>query len=424
MPQNTANADAVLKDHYIGPVREQLNQKAVLMFAADDDGSPDSSKGETVAFRGIARESESIEFAGRQWIIPSHVSRNEGLGAIAEGGPLPVAGQQGYEDMKDSVKHNVGTIRITRYAIRLSNRNAAAFLKLLEGETKGAVNDIRKDINRQGYGNQTGALAAVTADGANTVTVDSVQYLRVGMFVDLINVTDDTVLAVNRQITAIVESTRVVTYNGADVTATTNHRFCRTGSWKKEINGLGNLIGDTGTVHGVDSTLAVNIWHRSTLRDALGATFSEDTGQQVADSVGRSGNGEVELIITTRGVRRRYANTLKSQKRFTDAESQTLRGGFKALDFNGMPLVFDDDCPKGTMWFLNLDALLWAYLPEGDGPGYWDWVDDDGAILSRATDRTDAFEGYLAADHDLGTTARNQLGKISNLADDAAQVWN
>jgi hypothetical protein len=424
MPQNTANADAVLKDHYIGPVREQLNQKSVLMFAADDDGAPDSSKGETVGYRGIARESESIEFAGRKWVIPAHTARNEGLGAIAEGGILPIAGQQGWEDLQDTVKHNVGVIKITRYAIKLSNRNAAAFLRLLEGETKGMVNDIRKDVGRQGYGNQVGSLAAVTADGANTVTVDSVQYLRVGMFIDLVDVTNDTVLATNRQITNLVEATKVVTYNGADVAATTNHRLCRTGSWKKEINGLGNLIGNTGIVHGVDATLAVNWWHRSVVADGLGATFSEDQGQQVIDQVGRSGNAEVEVLITTRGVRRRYAATLKSQKRFNDANSLKLRGGFTALDFNGMPMMFDDDCPKGTMWFLNLDALVWAYLPNGDAPGYWDWVDDDGAILSRATDRSDAFEGYLAADHDLGVTARNQLGKIFNLADDAAQSWN
>ena len=424
MPQTTANADSVLRDHYIGPVREQLNQKAVLMFAADDDGSPDSSKGETVAFRGIARESESIEFAGRQWVIPTHISRNEGLGAIAEGGPLPVAGQQGYEDFKDTVKHNVGVIRLTRYAIKLSNRNAAAFLRLLTAETKGMVNDIRKDVNRQAYGNQTGALAAVTADGANTVTVDSVQYLRPGMFIDAVDVTNDTVLFSNRTITNVNETTKVVTYSGADATATTNHRLCRTGSWKKEINGLGNLVLDTGTLHTVDSTLAANFWWRSVVKDGGAATFSEDLGQQVVDQVGRSGNGEVELILTTRGIRRRYANTLKAEKRFNDAQSQTLRGGFKALDFNGMPMVFDDDCPKGNMFFLNLDSLLWVYLPNGDSPGYWDWVDDDGAILSRATDRTDAFEAYLAADHDLGITARNQQGKIFNLADDAASIWN
>lgn len=424
MAQTTANADAVLKDYYIGPVREQLNQKAVLMFAADDDGSPDSSRGESVPFRGIARESEGVEFAGRQWVIPAHISRNEGLGAIDEGGTLPTAGQQGWEDLKDTLRHNVGVIKLTRYAIRLSNRSPGAFLRLLKAETQGMVADIRKDVNRQAYGNQTGTLAAVTADGANAVTVDSVQYLRPGMFIDLINVTNDAVLASNRQITDVNETTKVVTYSGADITATTDHRLCRTNSWKKEINGLANLVGTTGTIHGVDSTVSTNFWWRSTVKDAGGNPFDEDTGQQVVDSVGRSGNGEVEIIITTRGIRRRYVNGLKSQKRFTDRDAVTLRGGFKAVLFNEMPLVFDDDCPKGNMEFLNTDALLWVYLPEGDAPGHWDWVDDDGAILSRSADRTDSFEAYLAADHDLGVTQRNQLGRIENLEDDQAQIWN
>lgn len=424
MAQNTANADAVLKNYYLGPIREQLNQKAVLMFAADDDGEPDSSAGQTVGFRGIARESERIEFAGRQWVMPIHLSRNEGLGAIAEGGTLPTAGQQGWADIQDNLAHNIGVIELTRYAIRLSNRNPGAFLKLLEGETKGLVKDLRKDVNRQAWGSQTGALAAVTADGANTVTVDSVQYLRVGMRIDLINSTNDAVLASNRTISNIVASTKVVTYSGADATATTDHRLCRTGSWKKEIHGLGDLVGTLGTIHGLDSTAAANTAWRSVVQDAAGAAFSEDLGQQVADGVGSSGNAEVEIIITTRGVRRRYIGTLKSQKRFNDKDAVTLRGGFKAVLFNEMPLLFDDDCPKGTMWFLNTDALMWVYLPDGDEPGNWDWVDDDGAILSRKADRTDAFEGYLAADHNLAVSARNELGRINNLEDDAAGTWS
>jgi len=419
--QTTANADAILKDYYLGPVREQLNQKAVLLFASSSGGAPDTSKGEKASFRGIANDSEGVEFAGRQWVVSNHVSRNEGVGARAEGGTIPVAGQQGWEDLKDTLAHNLGAIEITRYAIRLSERNPGAFLRLLEAETKGMANDIRKDVSRQGYGNGTGTLAAVTADGANTVTVDTVQYLRVGMWIDLINSTNDAVLASNRKITQIVEATKVVTYDGADVAATTDHRLCRTGSWKKEINGLGNLIDDTGTIHGVDSTAAANWWWKSTVKDGGNAVLSEDLAQQVMDSVGRSGNGEVEIMITTRGVRRRYVNTLKSQKRFNDNESVVLHGGFKAVMLNEMPLVYDDDAPKCKLWFLNLDALMWVYLNGKEG---WDWVDDDGAILTRKADRSDGFEGYMAADHDLAVLARNQLGVIENLADDTAGTWN
>jgi hypothetical protein len=422
--QTTANADAVLQNDYIGPVRETLNQKAVLMFNADsiDEGSkvPVSTGEGQMEFRGLARESEQLEFAGRQYIIPAHTSRNEGGGAIDEGGPIPVAGQQGWTDLSDSLRHVLWSIELTRFAIRLSNRNEGAFLKLLQAETKGAITDMRKDVNRQAYGNQTGTLAAVTADGANTVTVDTVQYLRVNMRIDLIDSTNDTALATNRTISAINDTTKVVTYSGADVAATTNHRLCRTGSWKKEINGLGKLVDNTGVLHGVDSSLAANKWHRSQVSDQAGAAFSEDAGQQLIDNIDTLGNGEVEFIIGTHGIVRRYSNQLKALKRFNDRQSVTLRGGFKALLFNEMPMIKDPDAPKGILWFLNADSLMWAWLPNGKLPGDWDWVDDDGAILTRKADRTDAFEGYIAGDFNLNAPERNGLGKMINLEDDAA----
>jgi len=422
--QSTTNADAILKDYYLGPVREQLNQKAVLMFAADDDGSPRSSNGETFPFRGLTVESEGVEFAGRQWVIPEHVGRNEGVGAIGEGGVLPTGRQQTWEDIKDSLKHNVGVIDLTRYAIKLSERNPGAFLRLLEAETKGMTRDIRKDINRQGYGDGTGTLATWAAEGANTITVDTIQYLRVGMFVDFVDSTGVTVQVANRQITAINSSTLVVTYGGADASASigAGTKIVRTGSSLKEINGLSKLINNTGIVHGLDSS--TRPWWQSVVKSGqvggVDGQFSEDLGQQVVDAVGASGNGEVELLLTTRGIRRRYVNQLKSQKRFNDRDAVTLRGGFKAILFNEMPLVFDDDAPKKKMWFINTDALMWVYLNQKK----WDWVDDDGAILSRKADRTDAFEGYLAADHDLAVSSRNQLGVITGLEDDVAGPWS
>jgi hypothetical protein len=439
--QNTANADAILKEYYLDPVREQLNQRCVLMFAADDneDGpyssSGESGRGQQYDWRGFTRESEGVEFAGREWVLGAHTGRNEGVGAIVEGGAIPNAGQQGWTDLKDKLHHNLGSIRISRYSMKLSEKKPGVFLRLLEAETKGMVKDIRKDINRQGFGAQLGALAAVTADGANTVTVDSVQYLRVNMVIDLVDFVGvpGTVLAATRTISAINASTKVVTYSGADVTATTNHRLVRTGNYGNEINGIGNMISAStapagyifNVLHGVDGSGVANSWWNAIVLDGGANPFSEDQGQQVVDRVGASGQAEVELIITTRGIRRRYVNTLKSQKRFTDSDSVTLRGGFKAILFNEMPMVFDDDCPKGQMFFLNSDAMMWVYLDAGeDGKGGWNWVDDDGAILCRATDHTDNFDAYLAADHDFATKARNNLGRIVNLQDDAATVWS
>lgn len=442
MAQTTANADAILKEYYLTPIREQLNQRCVLMFAADDDepgeasSSGDEGRGQDYDWRGFTRESEGVEFAGREWVLPAHSSRNEGMGAIAEGGALPTAGQQGWTDLKDKLRHNLMSIRLSRFAIKLSEKKPGVFLRLLDAETKGAVKDIRKDLNRQGFAKQTGQLAEITEDkkGTKQFVVDTVQYLRINMVIDVVT-TVGVVTISEFKVTAINAATREVTYSGTGTLTAAKELVVRHGNFKNEINGLGNIIANTvgvgsggkevkaAELHGVDP--AANVWWNSPVVTASGNPFSEDQGQQVVDKVGAGGQAEVELIVTTRGIRRRYVNTLKSQKRFTDQDSVTLRGGFKAILFNEMPVVFDDDCPKEQMWFLNADAMMWVYLDAGeDGKGGWKWVDDDGAVLARAVDRTDNFDAYLAADHDFATVGRNRLGRMIELQDDAAGVWS
>ena len=120
------------------------------------------------------------------------------------------------------------------------------------------MNDLRKDLNRQGFGDQTGALAAITADGTNTFTVDNLQYLRVGMVIDLVNKSTDAILNASGAITitAINTSTRVVTYSGSDLTAVPGtHVPVLNGNWKKEMNGLRNMI---RSVRGMAAAAPVN----------------------------------------------------------------------------------------------------------------------------------------------------------------------
>ena len=65
------------------------------------------------------------------------------------------------------------------------------------------------------------ALAAITADGANTITVSvaDARQIPVGIVVDLVNKTTGAVLASARTITAKDATTGVLTYSGADVAA-------------------------------------------------------------------------------------------------------------------------------------------------------------------------------------------------------------
>ena len=420
-------ADAILQNYYLPVVREMINQRAILLFGYSPaeleagSGTMNAAKGETMDYRGISRDADVVEFAGRQWVIAVHTSRNESGTARAEGSTLPTPGQQGWNDLIDKVKKLYKQIQITGFSMEVTERSIGAYLRLLEAETTGAVNDLRKDMNRQAFGDGRGGLANITAKGTNTITVDNLQYLRVGMFIDLVNSSTDAVLVSNIQITAIVPSTRVVTYSGSDQSAgitVGTHVPVVNGNWKVEINGLRNVtrsdLSQNYVLHGIDSSVAGNEYWKAKQFDGGNSTFDEDLGQLLLDQIGAEG-WETELILTTRGVRRRYVNTLKAQKRWNDANAGTMHGGFKYIDYNGLPLVFDDDCPKQYMFFIRPDDFLWIQLNGND----FRWMNRDGAVLRKVENPDlDAYKATLYKYADLGVWRRKVQGAIYNLADD------
>lgn len=425
MAQTTTTADAILQNYYLPVVREMVNQRAILLFGYSPTeldagaGNMNAAEGDTMSYRGISRDADQVQFAGRQWVIAMHTSRNESGTARAEGGTLPTPGQQGWADLLDKVKKLYKQIQITGFALEVSERSIGSYVRLLEAETVGAVNDLRKDMNRQAFGDGRGGLANITADGANTITVDNLQYLRVGMFIDIVNSSTDAVLASYRQITAINTTTRVVTYSGADVAATPGtHVPVVEGNWKQELNGLRNITRSDVTaynsLHGIDSSVAGNEYWKAKQADGGNTTFDEDAAQLLMDQIGAEG-WDTQLIITTRGIRRRYVNTLKAQKRFNDSQSLQLHGGFKYIDFNGLPLLFDDDCPKQHAFFIRPDDYLWINLNGND----FRWMNRDGAVLRKVeSPDTDAYKATLYKYSDLGVQRRKTQGVIYNLADD------
>jgi hypothetical protein len=405
-----------------------VNQRAILLFGYTPAeleagaGTMNAANGETMNYQGIERAADQVQFAGRQWVIALHTSRNESGTARAEGGALPPPGQQGWADIQDKVKKLYKQIQITGFAIELSERSIGAYLRLLEAETVGAVNDLRKDMNRQAYGDGRGTLCQITAKGANTFTADNLQYLRVGMFIDLVNQSTDALVGTNVQITAITPATRVVTYSGSDLSASITagtHVPALNGNWKNEINGLRNItrsdLSQNYIMHGIDSSVAGNEYWKAKQADGGNVTFDEDQGQLLLDQIGAEG-WETELILTTRGIRRRYVNTLKAQKRWNDANAGTMHGGFKYIDYNGFPLVFDDDCPKQHMFFIRPSDFLWVNLNQMD----FRWMNRDGAILRKVEYPVDmdAYKGTLYRYSDLGVENRKVQGLIYNLADD------
>jgi hypothetical protein len=88
----------------------------------------------------------------------------------------------------------------------------------------------------------------------------------------------------------------------------------------------------------------------------------------------------------------------------------TLDGGFKAVDHNGVPLVPDNQCRRGTVYAIVPDALRIFQTSD------FEWMEEDGAILSRSA-TTDAYTATLFHYGDLACVNRPALGKLIGIND-------
>ena len=79
MPATLTTFESILKEFYLGPVIEEINNEVLVLELF---------------------EKATVDWNGRVAIVPVHVSRNTGVSFVAESGALPVAGDQGYSRLQ------------------------------------------------------------------------------------------------------------------------------------------------------------------------------------------------------------------------------------------------------------------------------------------------------------------------------------
>lgn len=394
MPATMTTVSAITKEIYEGSLRKQLNQ-------------------ETVALKRLEKTAEGVtsEVGGKYVTFPIHTTRNAGLGARNELEQLPTAGQQGTAAARVGLKYLYGRVRLSGQTMELAKTNSQAFMSALDLEMNGLKDDLRKDQNRQVYGDGIGGVFRITGAGTvNTATVAHTIWGQIGMMVDITDSTGVTIKASNRQITAIPSST-TVTFNGAAQAVVVGDLITRTGSSTKEWTGLASIVRSSGTLYNVDPAVTP-VWTSEV--DSNGGTLralSEGLMINMVDRIRQRG-GSTTVIFQSLGVRRAYFNLLSQQRRFTG--SKEFAGGFTGLTFTTdqgeIPVVVDVDCPPNTQYFLNEKELKW-YREED-----WSFMDRDGSMWQRVID-FDAYDAIMYQYSELGTHRRNSQGVIQDITE-------
>ncbi|MBQ7642910.1 MAG: phage major capsid protein, partial [Clostridia bacterium] len=86
-------------------------------------------------------------------------------------------------------------------------------------------------------------------------------------------------------------------------------------------------------------------------------------------------------------------NHLASYKRNIDVLD--LKGGYKAISYNGIPIISDRFCPAGTMYLLNSQDFALHQLCD------WKWLEgENGKVLTQVAGKA-AYTATLVKYADL-----------------------
>ena len=138
MALSLSTADSALKEDYLPPLREQLNNANVLDAI-------------------VSKNTQDVE--GRRAVLSLHVSRNSGVGSRAENGTLPTAGNQGYAEERVPVYYHYGRIQISGPVIKAMKSDKGSFARAVDSEVKGVKTDAARNYNRQRWGTSNGVVA-------------------------------------------------------------------------------------------------------------------------------------------------------------------------------------------------------------------------------------------------------------------------
>jgi hypothetical protein len=379
------------------------------------------------ALQLIEASSANITRNGKEVIFDTHIGRNQGIGARGVREKLPVAGAQKYKQAHLYLTNLYGSIEVDGQLFEQAVEDYQAFINVVDNEINGLKKDLANDLNRQVYGDGSGKLAVVTAQpSASTLTVDTVHFLQVGMTFDAVDPTtgvkQQSGAASSLEITAINETTNVITVTGTLGTFSTNisagdllvRSSNGVNSFGKEWTGLGAIVKASGTLHDIDPA-TYPIWKATEV--ALGTpgtstgTLTELALINLVQKVDKQG-GDVDVMLASPGVFNAYWDLLQGLRQFTNGA--TLEGGQRAFTFDavGKPIKFVSDyaAPPNTLYALSSKEIVVNRKRD------WSWMDRDGSMWSRVAD-TDAYEARYFQYSQLGTYRRNAHAVLSNITE-------
>ena len=377
---------------------------------------------------------------GRAWYFPVATSghANPAVGSSGESAGLPSAGRMEMDRVVFNKASHWQALQISGEAIDTMIGGEYSIQDGLQLQMREQMPEARKEFNRLVHGDGSGLIASPTSFTANTITMDSTAYLRVGTELSIIDLDDSTTQYPSTTTNAVlkvssVDSSTVVTVTDGDggnpgltVGSSTAYGLYRYNSQGRSINGFGIMCHDanpsnwgsaTSYYGGINRSTA-NAWWQAYRLNANSSTISVmnhiqpmiDTLRRRAGEYLRPGSdGVLWYGFTGYQNMRIIGNALKADQR-TAPNYMTLKGGWKGVEYEGAVFVIDDDAPASRIRFVHPGSVR-RYV---NRPWFWD--DRTGAIWKRATATdgrdADVFKAYMYTRQQLISVRSRTMGEI------------
>lgn len=358
-------AEKVLKDYYLDVIQEQFNTGINPFYTA------------------IEKTSEYV--TGKQVKKIVNTKPTNYVYALGEEDEIPNSVGNSYAVLTSDLKNFYGKIEVSDKAIRASQDGEGAVVSVLNAEMEGLLQNAKEQFASMLFrGHSQHCLGVVTS---NTTSVEKVYVTNVAVFKPGMHINILQEEMVNTSIpTAIIETVNIeegyITLVDDRDSAGEIYKGDRLAL--DAYNGLNNLTGINDlfseyvyTIYGINKSK--NSWICPYQKE-LSESIKVLDLQEIIDKIEEK-SGDVPNMIMCSWKTRRILQALFAENHIV-LDNVVLDGGYKAISYNGIPIVVDKYCPDGEIYFLNTDYFKLCQLCD------WEWLtDDDGRILKQVPNK-------------------------------------
>ena len=382
-------ADNALKSVYLGVIGNQLNVGANPLLTKIKQTTNN-------VYGNEVRKMTSYGVTG-------------GVSAGSETGKLPTTKATGRQQFVLTLKNLYGSIEISDKAIRCSQNSAGAFVNLLNDEMDNLIKSSTFNLGRMLYGDGSGVLSTITSNTViddDYLPVDKPRNFIQNLACRFVDPTGKTYT--NEDIFHISHVDRAnsrVSYTRYVEKDYKNYKIATENGLNNEITGLGRIFDtEQKTLYGLSKSL--HKWLSPYTKNDVGE-INETAIQTAIDEIEEESGSDVDFIACSAKVRRAYQEAISSYKKNIDV--MNLQGGFKAISYNGIPVVTDRFVDDDTMYILSTKDFELCQLCD------WQWLEGNDGRIIKQKEGYPVYSATLVKYAELLCNRPNAQAKLSGI---------